>query len=173
MDFSKLRSEKKEFLHMKRRLTLGLAIPVTVGLVALGVILHSPTSHTLAASSTPPPPPSLIPTPITPPPPPPTLTPTAAPSPTATTAPLGANVRLVASASLTHKGKTALLHWRMAFQRGVKGFRIYAGKTQLTKSLIRTHKSANYTAKVRWVKGSMYSLKILFKNGQSQMHGVH
>lgn len=158
---------------MKRRLTLGLAIPVTVALVALGVILHSPASRSLAQSSTPPPPPSVVPTPITPPPAPPTNTPTVAPSPTATTAALGANVRLVASATLTHSGKTATVHWRMAYQRGIKGFRIYAGKTQLTKSLIRTHKSPNYSAKVRWMKGSKYALKVLFKNGSSQRLAVH
>jgi hypothetical protein len=157
---------------MKRRLTLGLAIPVTVGLIALGVILHSPASHSLAASSTPPPPPSVVPTPITPPPPPPTNTPAPTATATATTV-LGANVRLVASASLSHAGKTATVRWHMAYQRGVKGFRIYAGKAQLTKSMIKAHKSPNYSAKVRWVKHGTYALKVLFKNGNSQRLAVH
>ncbi len=68
---------------MKRRLTLGLAVPLTVGLIAVGGIVHSPV-HTFASAGTPPPPPpTFVPTPVTPPPPPASATPTA----TATTAP--------------------------------------------------------------------------------------
>ncbi len=71
---------------MKRRITIGLGVPVTVGLMAIASALHSPTGNVLAVSSTPPPPPSIIPTPISPPPAPPTMSPTPAP-PTATTVP--------------------------------------------------------------------------------------
>lgn len=68
---------------MKRRLTLGLAVPLTVVLIAVGGITHSPV-HTFASAGTPPPPPpTFIPTPVTPPPPPQSPT----PIPTATTAP--------------------------------------------------------------------------------------
>lgn len=72
---------------MKRRLTLTVALPITAGLMALGVALHSPANSGFAASSTPPPPPPTAPTPIGPPPPPPTNTATATLVPTATTAP--------------------------------------------------------------------------------------
>src|SRR5579859_927114 len=74
--------ERKESC-MKRRLSLGLGLPAMAGVVALGIAMHSGSTHGYAASSTPPPPPSTVPTPITPPPPPPTFTPTPAP-PTAT-----------------------------------------------------------------------------------------
>jgi hypothetical protein len=160
---------------MTRRLTLGLASALAVGFLVAGGALHSPALHTLAAASTPPPAPTFVPTPIPPPPGPPTAIPTIAPapSPTATTPPLGAPARIVASATVQRQGKTALLRWRMAYQLGIKGFRIYAGSTQLTRSLIHPHRSPNYSARVPWVKGDRYVLLVLFKNGHAQRLPVH
>jgi hypothetical protein len=164
---------------MKRRLTLGLLVPVVIGMIAVTEAMHVPT-HTIAiaAPSSPPPPPTFIPTPIGPPPGPPTtptLTPVATPTaaPTATTAPLGASARIVASARVQRQGKMALVHWRMAFQLGIKGFRIYAGRTLLTRSLIHPHHSPNYTARVAWVRGVQYVLQVLYKNGHAQRFPIH
>lgn len=166
---------------MTRRLTLALALLGIIGLLAVGGTWHAPTFHTFAAASTPPPPPGTVPTPIGPPPLPPSPTPTITPTATATStptvtptsAPLGAPVRIVASASLQHQGKLAIVHWRMAFQLGIKGFHIFAGRTQLTRSLIRPHHSPNYTARVPWVQGSKYALRVLFTNGHAQTISVH
>src|SRR5437868_6020144 len=81
---------------MKKRLSLGLGLPITIGLLALGNAMHTP-NHLYASASTPPPPPGTVPTAIGGPPGPPTPSPTAtvpaptatntAPAPTATTAP--------------------------------------------------------------------------------------
>lgn len=163
---------------MKRRLLVGLAIPVIIGMTAVGGAIHSPSFHTFAAASTPPPPPTFIPTPIGPPPTQPTNTPTATPipptaTPTATSAPLGAPVRIVASTSVKHQGKTALVHWRMAYQLGIKGFRIYAGQRNLTHSLIKPHHSPNYSHRVPWTNGGHYTLNVLFKNGHAQKIAIH
>lgn len=78
---------------MKRRITIGLAVPVAVGMMAIGSAIHYPVSRGFAAASTPPPPPTFVPTPISTPPPPPTTAPTEVPttapptSPPATTPP--------------------------------------------------------------------------------------
>lgn len=74
---------------MNRRLTIGIALPVSVGLIAIAGVMHSPASHTFASAATPPPPPTFIPTTIPGPPGPPTATSTVTPTPlpTATTAP--------------------------------------------------------------------------------------
>lgn len=128
-----------------------------------------------ATSTTPPPPPppggATTPTATA------TATATAtlpAPTATATTsAPLGAPARIVASVSLQHQGKTALVHWRMAYALGIKGFNIYAGKTQLNHTIIHTHKSPTYSARVPWVRGASYALRVLFKNGLSQRIAIH
>jgi hypothetical protein len=164
---------------MKRRLTLALVLPLAVGLMAIAGAMHVP-GHTSAAASTPPPPPTFVPTPIGSPPLPPTPTPTKTPiptatpiptntpAPTATSAPLGAPARIVQSASVHRQGKLALVHWKMAFALGIKGFRIYSGHTLLTKTMIRPHHSPNYSIHVPWVKGGKYSLLVLFKNGHSQ-----
>jgi hypothetical protein len=160
---------------MKRRLTLALVLPLAVGLMAIAGAMHVP-GHTSAAASTPPPPPTFVPTPIGSPPVPPTPTPTNTPIPTATntptatatSAPLGAPARIVQSASVSRQGKLSLVHWKMAFALGIKGFRIYSGHTLLTKTMIRPHHSPNYSIHVPWVKGGKYSLLVLFKNGHSQ-----
>jgi hypothetical protein len=104
-----------------------------------------------------------------------TDTPTATAVATATTAPtpLGAPARLVASTTLKHRGKTATVTWRMAYQLGMKGFRIYAQKHNLTPKLIKPHRSPNYTAHVAWVSGGKYALHMYFKNGHSQTLAIH
>jgi hypothetical protein len=73
---------------MKRRIALGLALPIIIGMLAIGGGMHSPPTHIFAAASTPPPPPGTPPTPIGPPPGPPSPTPTQTPIPTATSTPV-------------------------------------------------------------------------------------
>jgi hypothetical protein len=158
---------------MNRRLGPGIALPLIVGLLIIAGTTRSPSLHTLAAASTPPAAPTSVPPTIPPPPGPPTLVPSVTATPTATTAPLGAPTRIVASASVQRQGKVALLRWRMAYQLGIKGFRVYSGSTQLTRSLIRPHHSPNYSVHVPWVRGGRYTLRVLFKNGHSQRLPVH
>lgn len=99
---------------------------------------------------------------------PPTAVPTATTSP-----PMGAPARIVARATLRHFGKTAVVRWRMAYALGIKGFRIYAKRRLLTRSLIRPHRSPNYTVRVPWMLSRSYRLVVLFNNGRSQGIAVH
>jgi hypothetical protein len=172
---------------MNKRLLAGLMVPVAIGMLAVGGAMHTP-GHTNAAASTPPPPPTFVPTPIGSPPPPPTPTPTHTPIPTATPIPtntplptatatpppqVGAPARIVASTSVQRQGNIALVRWHMAFQLGIKGFRIYVGNKQLTKSMIRPHHSPNYSVRVPWVRNGHYVLRVFFKNGHSQRITIH
>ncbi len=97
----------------------------------------------------------------------PTATPTATPSPTSP--PMGASARLVAEATI-HKasGNTAVVSWHMAYNLGIRGFRIYAGKTQVSQATIRARRNPVYHARVRWIAGARYTLLILFKHGASR-----
>jgi len=99
--------------------------------------------------------------------------PTNTPIATATSAPVGAPARIVAQATVQRQGKAALLRWRMAYQLGIKGFRIYAGHRQLTHTLIRPHRSPNYTARVPWIPSARYALVVLYRNGHSLRVPVH
>src|SRR5579884_4240180 len=154
----------------------------TAGVLALGVVsLGRPaaaavpleaatatataTVGTVTATATPPPPP----------PPPSVATATAtaaAPTATATAAPLGASAVLVARANVRHVGASALVRWTMAYQLGVKGFRIYAHRRDLTPRLIHPHHARSYSARVPWTNGGHYSLHILFKNGHTQTKAI-
>ncbi|HZU14036.1 MAG TPA: hypothetical protein VFB58_14435 [Chloroflexota bacterium] len=114
-------------------------------------------------------------TPPPPPPPPSVATATAtaaAPTATATAAPLGASAVLVARANVRHVGASALVRWTMAYQLGVKGFRIYAHRRDLTPRLIHPHHARSYSARVPWTNGGHYSLHILFKNGHTQTKAI-
>ncbi|HLJ68055.1 MAG TPA: hypothetical protein VKX16_11910 [Chloroflexota bacterium] len=161
---------------MKRRLTLGLALPLTIGLIMIAGAMRSPLSHTFAAASTPPPPPTFIPTPIGGPPSPPTPTPTNTPippTPTATTAVPGVPARIVDKATLQHVGRTAVVRWHMTYNLGIKGFQIYSGKTLLTHSLIRAHHNPYYSARVPWKNnGHGYLLKVLLKYGHARVISI-
>lgn len=169
---------------MNRRLTIGVVLPLAVGMIAVAGAMHTPTSHTFAAAATAPPPPTYVATTIPPPPGPPTNTPTITPIPTntpvptatatpsPTSAPLGAQARLVGKSSLRHEGRYALVRWHMVYQLGIKGFRIFAGHKLLTRTLIHPHHSPNYSARVSWVKGGKYILQVRFKNGHARKFSV-
>jgi hypothetical protein len=61
----------------------------------------------------------------------------------------------------------------MAYQLGVKGFRVYAKSRDLTHKLIRAHRSPKYSTRVPWTNSGRYTLHILFKNGHSQTKAIH
>ena len=160
--------------------TVGCAAATsTATATATGTPATATTTATATSTST------TIATPPTGPPPPPTLTATAAPTDTPTVAPtntptatpvptaLGVFPKVVSSAQIHHLGRVATVHWKMAYQLGLKGFRIFAGKKNLTSAMIKPHKSTRYTAHVAWVKHAKYSLHVLFKSGHQRTVTIH
>ena len=70
-------------------------------------------------------------------------------------------------------GKTMRFAWRLAANRGVAGFDLFAGRQRLNSNLIATHASPNYTYRVPYSTARPFTLRILLKNGTHQIVPLH
>jgi len=82
-------------------------------------------------------------------------------------------VKLVSRTAVRHTGKYAVVSWTMAYQLGVKGFRVYAKSHNLTPKLIKPHKSNKYSTRVAWTNNGHYTLHTLLKNGHTRTKAIH
>jgi hypothetical protein len=91
--------------------------------------------------------------------------PTTAPA-TNTPLPLAASPILVTNFTALRRGSLLTFRWHMAVQNGVRGFRIFARRVQLTNHLIHPHSGSAYRHQTRWNGSGPYSLHVLYTTGQ-------
>lgn len=80
--------------------------------------------------------------------------------------PTVAHVRAI---SATRKGNILTVRWRMAEQRGVVGFNLYAGRERLNGRLIRVHANPIYQLRIPYPPArSRLALEVVMRDGRTE-----